>query len=93
VGRALSVQPGVSGSAAVRDVPAPPKLRTGPADRSPRCTAPSASIRARNPLRDIQRLRRHDRPETTLTSFDITGEALERHASHQVAGFLAGWAG
>jgi hypothetical protein len=29
----------------------------------------------------------------TLGSYDITGEALERHASHQVAGFLAGWAG
>jgi integrase/recombinase XerD len=44
------------------------------------------------PLRDVQRLLRHPRPETTLTSYDITGEALERHASHQVAGFLAGWA-
>jgi integrase/recombinase XerC/integrase/recombinase XerD len=42
------------------------------------------------PLRDIQR---HTRPETTLTSYDISGDALERHASHQVAGFLAGWAG
>jgi integrase/recombinase XerD len=45
------------------------------------------------PLRDIQRLLRHARPETTLASYDITGDALERHASHQVAGFLAGWAG
>jgi len=45
------------------------------------------------PLRDIQRLLRHARPETTLTSYDISGDALERHASHQVAGFLAGWAG
>lgn len=45
------------------------------------------------PLRDVQRLLRHARPETTLGSYDITGEALERHASHQVAGFLAGWAG
>src|SRR3954451_18631343 len=43
------------------------------------------------PLRDIQRLVGHARPETTLGSHDITGEALERHASHQVAGFLAGW--
>ncbi len=43
------------------------------------------------PLRDVQRLLRHARPETTLGSYDITGEALERHASHQVAGFsLAG---
>ena len=45
------------------------------------------------PLRDVQRLLRHARPETTLGSYDITGKALERHASHQVAGFLAGWAG
>jgi integrase/recombinase XerD len=44
------------------------------------------------PLRDVQRLLRHARPETTLTSYDISGDALERHASHQVAGFLAGWA-
>ncbi len=45
------------------------------------------------PLRDVQRVLRHARPETTLGSYDITGEALERHASHQIAGFLAGWAG
>ena len=45
------------------------------------------------PLRDVQRLLHHARAETTLGSYDITGEALERHASHQVAGFLAGWAG
>jgi integrase/recombinase XerC/integrase/recombinase XerD len=44
------------------------------------------------PLRDVQRLLRHARPETTLASYDISGDALERHASHQVAGFLAGWA-
>jgi integrase/recombinase XerD len=44
------------------------------------------------PLRDIQRLLRHARPETTLGSYDISGDALERHASHQIAGFLAGWA-
>jgi hypothetical protein len=44
------------------------------------------------PLRDIQHLLRHTRPETTLASYDISGDALERHASHQVAGFLAGWA-
>jgi integrase/recombinase XerD len=31
-------------------------------------------------------------PETTLASYDISGDALERHASHRVAGFLAGWA-
>ncbi len=45
------------------------------------------------PLRDVQRVLRHARPETTLGSYDITGEALERHASHQIAGFLAGWTG
>jgi hypothetical protein len=45
------------------------------------------------PLRDIQHLLRHTRPETTLASYDFSGDALERHASHQVAGFLAGWAG
>src|SRR3954466_1879102 len=44
------------------------------------------------PLRDVQRLLRHARPETTLASYDISPDALERHASHQVAGFLAGWA-
>jgi integrase/recombinase XerD len=43
------------------------------------------------PLRDVQRLLRHARPETTLASYDISGDALKRHASHQVAGFLAGW--
>lgn len=45
------------------------------------------------PKRDVQRVLRHARAETTLGSYDITGEALERHASHQIAGFLAGWAG
>jgi integrase/recombinase XerC/integrase/recombinase XerD len=40
-----------------------------------------------------QRLLRHTRPETTLASYDISGDALERHASPQVAGFLAGWTG
>jgi transposase len=41
------------------------------------------------PLIPPQRLLRHARPETILASYDITGDALERHASHQVAG----WAG
>jgi len=45
------------------------------------------------PLRDIQHLLRHSRPETTVASYDVSGDALERHASHQIAGFLAGWAG
>lgn len=43
------------------------------------------------PLREVQRLLRHARSDTTLRSYDLTGEQLERHASHQVAGFLAGW--
>ena len=43
--------------------------------------------------RDIQRLLRHTRPETTPANYDICGDAPERHASHQVFGFLAGWAG
>jgi hypothetical protein len=42
--------------------------------------------------RDIQRLLRHTRPETTLASYDTSGDARERRASHHVAGFLAGWA-
>jgi hypothetical protein len=38
------------------------------------------------PLADIQPLLRHARPETTLASSDISPDAPERHASHQVAG-------
>lgn len=44
------------------------------------------------PLRDVQNLMRHARSETTLRSYDMGAEVLERHASHQIAGFLAGWA-
>jgi hypothetical protein len=44
------------------------------------------------PLRDIQRLPRRSRPETTVASHDVNGDALKRHASQQIAGFLAGWA-
>lgn len=44
------------------------------------------------PLRDIQQLMRHTRSETTLRSYDV-GEGIERHASHQIAGFLAGFGG
>jgi integrase/recombinase XerC/integrase/recombinase XerD len=43
------------------------------------------------PLRDVQRLFRHARPQATLASYDISGDALEWHASRRVAGFLAGW--
>jgi len=38
------------------------------------------------PVADIQPLPRHARPETTLASSDISPDAPERHASHQVAG-------
>jgi hypothetical protein len=41
----------------------------------------------------LSRFKVSTRPETTLASYDMSGDALERHASHQVAGFLAGWAG
>lgn len=30
---------------------------------------------------------------STLASYDISGDALGRHASHQVPRFVAGWAG
>src|SRR3954466_4824999 len=75
--------------------PAPPRplASPGPSGHT-RCAAPSArSDNQGIPLRDIQRLLRHARPETTLASYDISGDALERHASHQVAGFCAGWGG
>jgi hypothetical protein len=61
--------------------------------QSPGRTVGTVGLSQGIPLRDIQRLLRHARPGTTLSSYDITGEALERHASHQVAGFLTGWAG
>jgi integrase/recombinase XerC/integrase/recombinase XerD len=35
---------------------------------------------------------RHQRADTTLQSYDRTGDGLERHASHQVAGFFAQFA-
>jgi hypothetical protein len=44
------------------------------------------------PARVPLHLLRHSRPETTVASYDVSGDALERHAS-QIAGFLAGWAG
>lgn len=44
------------------------------------------------PLRDVQRMLRHVRSDSTLRSYDIAGDQLERHASHQVAGFLASFA-
>jgi integrase/recombinase XerD len=58
-----------------------------------RRTVGTAALNVGVPLRDVQRLLRHARPETTIASYDMGGEALERHASHQVAGFLAGFAG
>jgi len=57
-----------------------------------RRTVGTAALNQGIPLRDVQRLLRHARPETTIQSYDIGGDALERHASHQVAGFLAGFA-
>ena len=36
-------------------------------------------------------LLRRAHPETTSAGYDVSGDALERHASHQVAGFSAGW--
>ncbi|TKJ31218.1 tyrosine-type recombinase/integrase [Blastococcus sp. CCUG 61487] len=44
------------------------------------------------PLRDVQRLLRHAKPQTTIDAYDVGGDGLDRHASHQVAGFLAGFA-
>lgn len=58
-----------------------------------RRTVGTAALNQGVPLRDVQRLLRHARPETTIQSYDIGGDGLERHASHQVAGFLAGFAG
>lgn len=58
-----------------------------------RRTVGTAALNQGIPLRDVQRLLRHSRPETTIQSYDVGGDGLERHASHQVAGFLAGFAG
>lgn len=57
-----------------------------------RRTAGTVAIASGLPLREVQRLLRHARSDTTIASYDLTGDALERHASHQVAGFLAGFA-
>lgn len=56
-----------------------------------RRTAGTVGITQGIPIREVQRLLRHSRTETTLLSYDLSGDQLERHASHQVAGFLAGW--
>jgi hypothetical protein len=72
-------------------LPACPSPRLSPRQDARR-TVGTVGLHQGIPLRDVHRLLRHARPETTLGSHDITGEALERHASHQVAGFLAGWA-
>ena len=58
-----------------------------------RRTVGTAGLNQGIPLRDIWHLLRHSRPGTTVASCDVNGDALERHAPHQVAGFLAGWAG
>lgn len=57
-----------------------------------RRTVGTAALNQGVPLRDVQKLLRHSRPETTISSYDMGGDGLERHASHQVAGFLAGFA-
>jgi integrase/recombinase XerC/integrase/recombinase XerD len=44
------------------------------------------------PLRDVQRMLRHVRSDSTMRSYDIPGDQVERHASHQIAGILAGFA-
>lgn len=45
------------------------------------------------PLRDVQRLLRHAKPESTMRAYDVAGKSLERHASHQLAGFLSSLTG
>lgn len=57
-----------------------------------RRTVGTASLNLGIPLRDVQRLLRHAKPESTLRAYDIAGDQLERHASHQIAGFFAGLA-
>lgn len=95
MGWMLAKDPGENGPGPSLCVPAEPVLlRRGECTALSRATLPLQSRRPTRtpPLRDIQRLLRHARPETTPASCDISGDALERHASHQVAGFLAGWA-
>jgi len=57
-----------------------------------RRTAATTALMIGVPLREAQRLMRHRRADTTLQSYDRTGDGLERHASHQVAGFYAQFA-
>lgn len=57
-----------------------------------RRTVGTAALNTGIPLRDVQRLLRHERADTTIRSYDLAGDQLERHASHQISGFLAGFA-
>jgi hypothetical protein len=57
-----------------------------------RRTVGTVGLIQRTPMRNVQRLFRHARSETTVASYDTSGDALKRHASRQVAGFLGGWA-
>ena len=77
-----------------RYVAAPPEQRDHRpiSPHAPRRTVGTVGLNQGIPLRDVQRLLRHARPETTLGSYYISGDALERHALHQGRGFLAGWA-
>jgi integrase/recombinase XerC/integrase/recombinase XerD len=45
------------------------------------------------PLRDIQHLLRHTRPETTLATYDIRAMLWNDTPRIRWPGFLAGWAG
>jgi hypothetical protein len=74
--------------------PAPPRRPGSPGLSGRRAASHLGTVGLKQgiPLRDVQRLSRHARPETTLASYDISGDALEWHASHPVVGLLAGWA-
>lgn len=54
-----------------------------------RRTVGTAALNQGIPLRDVQRMLRHMRSDSTLRSYDIAGDQIERHASHQIAGFLS----
>jgi integrase/recombinase XerD len=54
-----------------------------------RRTVGTAALNTGIPLRDVQKLLRHVKSETTLKAYDISGDQLERHAAHQIAGFLS----
>jgi integrase/recombinase XerD len=57
-----------------------------------RRTVGTAALNQGIPLRDVQRLLRHTRSDSTLRSYDVAGDQLERSAAHQIAGFLSSFA-